>query len=140
MRRSRTTRHEILGNAALFFFSVTVSGEIYTQGSPPHTARYFEGKGRVVSVGAGAGGTRGWGPWAAKRGRGDALREQDGATQASPLHTSSTPAPTGTKLLPSCHEKNLPVKRGPLLTQPFPLRYDAWLNVFKVVSSLPAGR
>ena len=30
MRRSRTTRHEILGNAALFSFSVTVSDEIYT--------------------------------------------------------------------------------------------------------------
>ncbi len=32
MRRSHTTRHEILGNAALFSFSVTVSDEIYRHG------------------------------------------------------------------------------------------------------------
>lgn len=31
MRRSRTTRHEALGNAALFFFPVAVPDEIYTQ-------------------------------------------------------------------------------------------------------------
>jgi len=31
MRRSRTTRHEILGHAALFSSSVAVSDEIYSR-------------------------------------------------------------------------------------------------------------